>query len=98
MKSSLIAITAALAFSIGGAAAVFAQDATTTTTAPTTLEECLVQEGAGATAPGDSLATETDTDGSDDMEAKDNPPAQGLEPAVGEAVACPDTDDSTTNN
>lgn len=93
MKSSLIAITTALALSIGGTAAVFAQDATTTT-APATLEECLVQEGAGATAPGDSLASETDTDG-DNEDTTDTPSAQGLAPAVDGAVVCPDTDDTT---
>ena len=90
MKSSLIAVTTALAFSIAGSAAVFAQDAA----APATLEECLVQEGAGATAPGDSISSETDTDG-DNEATTDSPSAQGLEPALGEAVACPDTDNST---
>lgn len=89
MKSSLITLTAALALSIGGASAAFAQDAA----APATLEECLVQEGAGATAPGDSIASETDTDG-DNAETTDTPSAQGLEPALGQGVVCPDVDDS----
>ncbi|MBO9590440.1 hypothetical protein [Devosia sp.] len=88
MKSSLIAITTALALSIGGTAAIFAQESTT---APTTLEECLVQEGAGATAPGESL--QSDSDG-DSEATTDTPPAQGPEPALGEAVVCPDVEDS----
>ncbi|MDV3252586.1 hypothetical protein DevBK_14695 [Devosia sp. BK] len=91
MKSSLIAMTAALALSIGGSAALFAQEAVE---APTTLNDCLVQEGAGSTAPGDSLATETNADSNDSQDATDNPPAQGLAPAVGDEVTCPGTDDS----
>ncbi|SFV38062.1 hypothetical protein SAMN05216456_3240 [Devosia crocina] len=86
MKTSLLAMTTAFALTLGATGASFAQDATATEN-PTTLEECLVQEGAGATPPGDSIASETS---SNDSSNSTTPPAQGLEPALGEAVTCPD--------
>ncbi|QQR38826.1 hypothetical protein [Devosia rhizoryzae] len=96
MKSSLLAITTAFALTLGASSVSFAQDTNTATNA----EDCLVQQGAGATPTGESLTTEGDTSQGDAGET-DTPAAEGLDVATGDAVACPDieggTDDDDAN-
>jgi len=70
MKTSVIAFATAFALTLGGASAAFAQDATNSVAADP--EECLVEQGAGATPPNESLSSETssgDTDSSSDSDS-----------------------------
>lgn len=57
MKSSILAIATACALTFGAASAAFAQDATNSVAADP--EKCLIEQGAGATAPNESLSSET---------------------------------------
>jgi len=70
MKASVLALLTAAALSFGATSVAFAQDATTST--PPTDEECLVEQGAGATPPGESLVSE---EPSDDSESSSEPRA-----------------------
>ena len=95
MKTSALAIATAfaLSLSLGTASVSVAQDAAT-------QEDCILQQGAGATPTGESLVSEGDTSSGDEGES-DTPSAQGLDAAVGDAVACPDieggVDDDDSN-
>jgi uncharacterized low-complexity protein len=93
MKTSVIAFATAFALTLGGASAAFAQDATNSVAADP--EKCLVEQGAGATPPGESLASESGS--GDSGSSTDNPPAIDDQNPGG----CPDIvnsdDDDDTN-
>ena len=95
MKSSLIAMTAALALTLGISTAAYAQD----DGAAANLEECLVKQGAGATPEGESIVSDGPSNETDSNDSE--PAAEGLDVATGDAVACPNidgaTDDDDTN-
>ncbi len=57
MKASILAIVTASVLTLGAASAGFAQDATNSVAADP--EKCLIDQGAGATPPNESLASET---------------------------------------
>ncbi|KKB78665.1 hypothetical protein VW35_09055 [Devosia soli] len=57
MKTTAIAFATAFALSLGGVSMSFAQDATNSDA--TNPEECLIEQGAGATPPNESLSSET---------------------------------------
>ncbi|WP_108398391.1 hypothetical protein [Devosia submarina] len=63
MKSSALALATAAALMFGATSVSFAQDASTTT-APTSAEECLELQAAGSTAPDESLVNEQEDDNS----------------------------------
>ena len=75
MKSSLVALTTALALTLGVASATFAQDA-----APVmpTAEECAALASAAPTTGTDGTSTSTST--GEDGNASDGPPAEGVDP------------------
>lgn len=86
MKTSLVAFATAFALTLGASSASFAQDGNGAQSADS-LQECLVEEGAGATPPGDSLVSES---GPNIASTSNGPSAEGLDPALGDAVPCPD--------
>lgn len=86
MKTSILALSAAFALTLGATSVSFAQET------PTTPEECLVEQGAGAPAPGESLSPTTGDD--DDDGSSEGPEAEGLEKALGQEIDCHDVTDS----
>lgn len=92
MKSSLVALTTALALTLGVASATFAQDAAPTMPTP---EECAALESAAPTTGTDGDATSTST--GEDSSASDGPPAEGVDPE-GEmdiAALCAEMEDAS---
>lgn len=91
MKTSLLAVTAALALTLATTSTTFSQDAGET--GPLTPEECLIKQGAGATPPAESLSS-TSGDDSDSGDASDGPGAMDDERLPG----CPDLEDDDDDN
>jgi hypothetical protein len=91
MKSSLVAMTTALALTLGVASATFAQDAAPAMPTP---EECAALQSAAPTSGTDGTATSTST--GDDSNASDGPPAEGLNPEGEQDIAalCAEMEDT----
>lgn len=85
---TLLAITTAFALTLGATSISFAQE---TNTVESEAEDCLVQQGAGATPTGESISSDGDTSQGSEGET-DTDSAEGLAPALGQAVACPDVE------
>ncbi|WP_156464059.1 hypothetical protein [Devosia sp. Leaf420] len=62
MKTSILTIATACVLTLGVTSAAFAQDATNSVAADP--EKCLINQGAGATPPNESLSSETTSDDS----------------------------------